>query len=161
MYRTGHYGVTLLAYAPVGFLLAAGGRPAVAVLAGLGALAVTPLPDFDHRMPGVSHRGVTHTLLFAVAVGAVLAWATRLLPAGTVAPRVTALAFGVGVFGVGAHLLGDVLTPAGVPLLWPLSDRRVTLAVASADSLVANYGLFALGVAATAAAASAAFQLPV
>ncbi|PSP40772.1 hypothetical protein BRC63_05265 [Halobacteriales archaeon QH_10_70_21] len=53
--------------------------------------------------------------------------------------------------GVGSHLLADVLTPAGVPLLWPLSGRRYSANVATASNPLANYGLLTLGVAACAA----------
>jgi inner membrane protein len=48
-----------------------------------------------------------------------------------------------------SHLASDALTPAGVPLLWPLSDRRYSLDVVRADSTVGNYGLLVAGVAAS------------
>lgn len=160
MYRTGHYGVSLLLYAPVGFALLVLDAPGLAVLGGAGVLALARVPDLDLRVPGVSHRGVTHTLLFAVLVGAAFAAgvvalagaATDPLPSGAVA-RNAAFAFAVGAFGILAHLAGDVLTPAGVPLLWPLSSRTYSVSLTTADSTVWNYLLLALGVFATATAA--------
>jgi len=160
VYRTGHYGVSLLLYAPVGFVLLVVESPGLAALGGAGVLALARTPDLDLRVPGLSHRGVTHTLSFAVVVGAAFAGAVVALagaasdplPAGALA-RNAAFAFGVGAFGILAHLVGDVLTPAGVPLLWPLSSRTYSVSLTTADSTVWNYLLFALGVFAAATAA--------
>ena len=166
VYRLGHYGVSLLAYAPVGLAFALAGELALAVVGGAGVLALARVPDYDMRIPGITHRGVTHTVLFAVLVGATLAGALVALsqagsdpmPADVLAPR-AAFAFGVGAFGILAHLAGDVLTPAGVPLLWPLSSRTYSVSLTTADSTVWNYLLFALGVFATAAAGFVAIQV--
>jgi inner membrane protein len=159
VYRLGHYGVSLLLYAPIGFAFVFAGEPALGVVGGAGVLALARVPDYDQRVPGITHRGVTHTLAFALLVGAAFAGALVALtqagsdpmPAVEVAPR-AAFAFGVGAFGILAHLAGDVLTPAGVPLLWPVSGRRYTVSLTTADSTLWNYLLFALGVFATAVA---------
>lgn len=85
--------------------------PAMAALT-LGSI----LPDIDHRdslvgrhvpiLPRLlKHRGVTHSLLFAV------------LCYGLYPP------LGAGVL---LHLLLDVLNPAGVALLWPWKKRIST-----------------------------------
>jgi inner membrane protein len=166
VYRLGHYGVSLLLFAPVGLVLAIAGELGLAVVGGAGVLALARVPDYDMRIPGVTHRGVTHTVLFAVLVGAVLAGAvvalSRLgsdpLPAAALAEAV-AFAFGVGAFGVLAHLAGDVLTPMGVPLLWPLSGKRYSVSLTPADSTLWNSVLFVLGVFATAVAAALLLQL--
>jgi len=100
------------------------GRPALdpealglAVLGGL-------LPDIDHpkswvgrRLRPVSdlvaglfgHRGITHSLLAVLACG----WLLRqgALPARWAEPL---------VIGYVSHLAGDLLTPAGLRLLWPI-----------------------------------------
>jgi inner membrane protein len=161
VYRTGHYGVSLLAYAPVGLALVLAGRPTVAFAAGAGVLWLATLPDVDHRLPGVPHRGPTHSLAFAALVGGAFGGAALLggRALGATDPTgVAVLAAGVGIFGVCAHLLGDVLTPAGVPLFWPV-EPEFSLYVTNADSTVWNYGLFALGVGTTAASALAAVRL--
>lgn len=147
MYRTGHYGVALLVYAPVGFAVLAGGHPAPALLGGAVVLAVTPLPDYDQRIPLVSHRGSTHTVGFALLVGGALAGGAL---AGGLAPALAAFAFLVGALGVGAHLLADWLTPAGIRPFWPLSGREYSLSVTTAANPLANYLLLALGVLVTA-----------
>ncbi|MFB6127073.1 MAG: metal-dependent hydrolase [Halolamina sp.] len=156
MYRTGHLGVTLLTFAPVGVTLVAAGAAGVALLAGAAMLWLAMLPDVDHRIPGLAHRGPTHSLSFATVVG--VAFAGGAVAVGTVAGGLSpvvgvpfaVVAGAVGWLTVVAHLLGDVLTPAGVAFLWPVSDRRRSLSLWTADNAVANYGLFALGVAVTA-----------
>jgi inner membrane protein len=154
VYRRGHLGVSLLVYAPIGFALVRAGRPSLAVGGGGAMLWLSMLPDVDHRVPGLSHRGVTHTLAFAGLVGlvggGVGVGVATLLEGG----RATLVPFGfaIGALAVLAHLLGDALTPAGIPALWPLSGRTVTLSLTRADSRLANALLLAAGVCVTAAA---------
>lgn len=160
MFRKGHYGVSLLVTAPLGLALVLGGQTGVAVTGGAGVLWLAMLPDVDVRIPGVPHRGPTHSLGFAALVGAALGGAVLLVgrPLGLAEPvGVAAFAAGVGVVGVCAHLAGDLLTPSGVPLFWPLGGSY-SLSVTTADSTVWNYGLFALGVGAAAATALVALR---
>ncbi|RCU48150.1 metal-dependent hydrolase [Haloplanus salinus] len=161
MYRRGHWGVSLLVFAPVGFALALLGRPDFAVVGGAAMLWLSTLPDVDHRLPGISHRGPTHTLLFALLVGVVGAGAGVGLASVLGGDRTTLVAFGfgIGTFGILAHLLADALTPAGVPVLWPLSGRDVSVYLTRADNTLANYVLLAVGVCATAAAGFAALRM--
>jgi inner membrane protein len=161
MYRTGHYGVSLLVFAPLGFALVVAGHPEAALAGGAVVLGLTPLPDYDQRVPLLTHRGVTHTVLFAMLVGAAVGGVGWLVAAGEtgvgVAPPVAAAAgFAAGALAIGAHLLGDVLTPAGIEPLWPLSSRNYSLSVTTAANPVANYLLFGAGVFVTAVALAAA-----
>ncbi|MFC7175584.1 metal-dependent hydrolase [Halosegnis marinus] len=163
MYALGHYGVALLVYAPVGFLLART-EPTLALVGGAGVLALSTVPDYDLRLPFVSHRGITHTLVFALAVSGALGAVGWRLGQGSYAPlggpvESAAFAFGVGMVGLGSHVLGDVLTPAGVAVLWPLSDHEYTVSLTRADNTLANWGLFALGVLAAAAALTLAVRV--
>lgn len=161
VYRKGHYGVSLLVFAPVGGALVLAGVPTLAYATGVAMLSLAMLPDVDHRLPGVSHRGVTHTLAFALVVGGGLALAAGALASllELAAPPVAA-SFGlaVGTVSVLAHLLGDVLTPMGVPLLWPLSSRRYSFGLVRAANRPANYLLLAVGVFAVAAAFTLVFR---
>lgn len=158
MYRTGHLGVALLVFAPIGYLLVDAGAALAALLTGGVMLWLAMLPDVDHRLPAVSHRGVTHSLLFAAAVGAVFAavgvalvevggdtLAAELLGLDALGIGVVPFGFTLGFLAVTSHLLGDLLTPAGVNLFWPL-PREFSLYVTRADNTIANYGLFVLGV---------------
>lgn len=171
MYRTGHLGVALLVFAPIGYLLVDAGAALAALLTGAVVLWLAMLPDVDHRLPVVSHRGVTHSLLFAAAVGAVFAavgvaletaggdaLAAELLGLDALGVGVVPFAFALGFLAVASHLLGDLLTPAGVNLFWPI-PRTFSLYLTRADSTVANYGLFLLGLFAVGAAGALALGL--
>nr|WP_283102333.1 metal-dependent hydrolase [Haloplanus sp. XH21] len=151
----------MLVFAPIGFALVAVGRPTFAVAGGAVMLWFAMLPDYDHRIPFLSHRGVTHTLAFALLVGAAGAGVGYGLTAAAGGGRTTLVAFGfaIGTLTVLAHLLADALTPAGVPLLWPLSGRDFSVYLTQADNTVANLALFAIGAGAIAAAALLAVQV--
>lgn len=149
MYQLGHYGAALLAYAPVGVAVSLAGYDAVAIIGGLVCASLSTLPDCDHRLPLIEHRGPTHTLLFAALVGAGLAGGAAAL-VGESSPfagvGLVAFAFVVGALSIVSHLLADALTPMGIRPFWPLSRRRYTLKLTRASNPVANYALFALGV---------------
>jgi inner membrane protein len=162
VYRTGHLGVSIAVYAPLGAGLLVVGADTLAVLAGAVMCWFTMLPDVDHRLPIVPHRGPTHSLVFALLAGGVGA------AAGTIAASQlgVAAAVGLGAFGfvlgfatVLAHLLADAMTPAGVPFLWPLSGRTHSLYLWRADNTFANYGVFAGGVATAIGVFAAASRL--
>lgn len=149
VYRTGHLGVALLVYAPVGVALVLAGRADLAVVGEVAMLWLATLPDYDLRVPFLTHRGFTHTVGFALLVGLALGaggWVAGTAVETASRPVLAGFGFGVGVLAVGAHLLGDVITPAGITPFWPVSGRTYTFRVARADSVAANYGLFALGV---------------
>lgn len=172
MYQLGHYGAALLAYAPLGALVALSGHEPAAVGGGLVCLACSTLPDCDHRVPLLEHRGPTHTVAFALLVGAALAAVTGILvdatPAGLAAvvapvglgvePAVSVdlvtFAFVVGALSIGSHLLADALTPMGIRPFWPVSRRHYTLEVTRAANAIANYVLLGLGLGAAFAAAA-------
>lgn len=95
------------------------------------ALASALLPDLDHpnsllgrRLPWISgplsclfgHRGFTHSLL---AVGAGIWGLAQVQAPGMISGAVKDAL----IVGYLSHLLGDWLTPAGIPLFWPLRRR--------------------------------------
>jgi inner membrane protein len=149
MHREGHYGAALVAYAPLGFVTAVLGFGDLAVGGAVLAVALAVLPDYDQRVPGITHRGVTHTLWFALVVGAALGGAGLLLGENAgpgVDPLLGAFGFSVGVVTVCSHVAADALTPMGVHPFAPLDDRHVSFRVTKASNPVANYALFLLGV---------------
>lgn len=149
MYQVGHYGGALLAYAPLGTVVALWGHGEVAIVGGLVCAALSPLPDYDHRVPMIDHRGPTHTIPFALLAGAGLAALTAVLVDASSAfadAGFVSLAFLIGLVSVGSHLLVDALTPMGVRPFWPVSNRRYSAQLTTAANPVANYGLFGLGV---------------
>lgn len=155
MHKTGHIGTALLVYSPIGLALLLAGFDELAVLGGAGMIALATLPDCDHRLPLVSHRGPTHSIPFALAVGAMLGAAGVAFGealAGVSAATMGAFAFGIGALAILSHLAADSITPMGIRPLWPLSSRRYTLAVTGAANPLANYVLLGVGVGAVLAA---------
>jgi inner membrane protein len=117
-------GILGAAHSPSDTLL----RAAVVTVAVIASL----IPDIDHPkaivsgyLPGVghatrlfvSHRGGTHTVIFAAAIIALLTLIRVPLP----------LVAAVGA-GMLSHLIADMTTPQGVPLLMPLSRRPFMIA---------------------------------
>ncbi|WP_324661965.1 metal-dependent hydrolase [Haloarcula sediminis] len=153
MYRLGHQGAALVVYAPLGLALLLLGRPTLAVGGGAVSLSLASLPDIDQRLPGVAHRGSTHTLGFALTVGATLGALGWLLgrSAGVEAAVAFAVVGAAGTAAIVSHLLADALTPMGITPFWPVSDRHYTADLCRADNTLANYALLALGIAVTVA----------
>ena len=199
MNRQGHTGMTLLAFAPLAYVLSSDGKFLLAGVCWLGIQAIEPLPDQDFWLPGLSHRGLSHSLLAVGVVGSVFgvigwvlggfgfdllyhllttlvgvwdwllgflpalsrAFLTGLLPSLPPGEIVTTLqqqtgesvnrwsfaafGFGVGVYGMVAHLLGDVITTRGIKPLLPVSNWRLSLSSLRADSPTANSMLFGAG----------------
>jgi inner membrane protein len=162
MYQVGHYGASLFVYAPLGAGVAATGHETVAVVGGLVCVSLSTLPDCDHQLPFVEHRGPTHTVLFALLVGAALAAAAAVL-VDAASPLAdvgfVGFAFVVGTLSIGSHLLADALTPMGIRPFWPVSRRRYTWNVTPAKDPVANYALFAVGIGAVLGAVGLVFVL--
>ncbi len=152
MYQLGHYGVALLAYAPLGVAVALAGVEVLAVVGALVCVSLSTLPDCDHSVPFLEHRGITHTLVFAVLVGGVLAAAASVLVSSQT-PFVTdlavAFAFVVGTLSIVSHLVADAITPMGIRPFRPFSRYHYTAKLTPAANPIANYALFALGVCAT------------
>lgn len=109
-------GTAIAAFAPAGSLLPIAG----VALAGVAALAPDRIQYTirSARFPLEGHRGISHTLIFVA---------------------VTSLCFRVDLApywcaGLLSHLLLDVITIAGIPLLWPLRARRVSLSLTTNGS---------------------------
>lgn len=83
MYRTGHFGTVLLLWAPIGAVLIWAGMPHIAFFGGVIMVTVEEVPDVDLRTPFLTHRGVTHSLGFALAFGLVLSVMTIVLVGAT------------------------------------------------------------------------------
>jgi len=151
MHREGHIGAALLAYTPVGGVALALGFDMFALVGGVVVVGLSMLPDYDQRVPGLDHRGPTHTVWFALLVGLVLGVVGGLAgrESGPLAVLgLAAFGFLVGVVTIGSHILADSLTPAGVRPFAPYRDRRYSYDLARASNPIANYALLAVGAAA-------------
>jgi len=157
MYPPGHIGLTAGLFAPVVYWLRVTGRDRTARDCLSVGVVLSVLPDADAVVPGLVHRGVTHTLLAAVVAGVVIALALRrtgVAPVGLRAEH-AATHYLVGAGGVVSHLLGDIITPMGIQPLYPLWGTPVTFDVVSAGSPAANTALVLTGTLALACAYSA------
>lgn len=188
MYRRGHVGIVLLCLAPVLYALVRSGRPFLAVLA-CGVLVIEPLPDYDHRVSFLEHRGVSHSLIAVAFVGGFCGALGGLVGTYVTAPfgewlhttfiqsdntafawivarlaalnarMLAAVGFSVGGGGIVLHLFGDIITVAGIQPWLPFSNRTVSLSSLYAKNKIANGGLFVLGVVAMGVAALAVTPL--
>lgn len=155
--------MAMLLYAPVAFILVYFQQYVAAVAAGAIIVGTTRVPDWDLWLPGVSHRGITHTLLFVVFFGLLIGmvfavgifYGPKVLPLfslfydGAVTTRVILIAGGFGFFcgatAIFAHLMADIITPMGLQPLVPFSTQRYGLRVARAANPIANGVLLTAG----------------
>jgi inner membrane protein len=155
MYSNGHTGASLLVYAPIGGVALANGFDRLAIVGGVIAVGLAMVPDYDQKVPGISHRGVTHTVYFAVLIGAIAA-GIGYLGGQNLEGVGPVLAGGfAGVVATGtilSHILADMLTPMGVDPF--LTGNRRSFDLVNASNTIANYVLLFLGVAAAGAAAA-------
>lgn len=146
MHKRGHIGAALAAYAPLAFVATAVGGVEIGALGGVAAAGLSMLPDYDQRIPFIKHRGRTHTIRFAVAVGVVLAVAGLLAGLsygilGAVGGLLFGFALGAGT--ILSHIGADALTPAGVE---PFEDgRHYSYEIVRAANPIANYLLLGVG----------------
>jgi inner membrane protein len=162
MHRSGHWGLAMLSYAPIVFGVLSISKNYFPLLV-VGAVLVSGLcmlPDIDQRLPRVDHRGITHTIWFAVVVGVVLYGVgivgTRVVAHGLgdwglqlpqqFAPTTVGGFFGVvGVVIVLSHLVGDWMTKMGIRPYIPLSRHKHRLGLVYAKNRVANGVLYGVG----------------
>ncbi|RKS83340.1 inner membrane protein [Haloarcula quadrata] len=146
MYRNGHYGAALLFVTPVSAVLISIGFVRLAFVAGITAVGFAMVPDLDQRIPGVTHRGLTHTVWFALVVGFLLATAGAVV---TIAPSLVGAVtgFAVGTGTITSHIAADTLTPTGVRPWSPVDDTQYSLDIVRANDPLANYALLGLGIA--------------
>lgn len=160
MHRTGHYGAALIGYAPIGFIATVLFGLKLAIAGGAIAVGLSMVPDWDMRIPGIKHRGVTHTVHFAVVFGSVVGLAGLLIGlqigigAGVV---LGGFGFMVGTVSIASHIAADALTPAGVDPL--MTGETVSYDVARAANPIANYALLVVGGLVTAVAVLSAGML--
>ncbi len=92
------------------------------------------ISDFDVHIPTVRHRGITHSLAFALFPGAVV-----------LAIGQSYLYAALASLSIILHLIMDSLNPGGVPLWLPFSTKRVRFPVIGgkikSDNWFANMGI--------------------
>jgi inner membrane protein len=160
-----HLGITFILAAPI---IVSFELPLGVIVAGTMVI-FTSIPDKDQKLdflPGINHRGITHTLLFAVLCGAIMLYGTSyvteqfwadlvgVLSADLVPPREQfAVLVGIGAtLGIVSHILGDVITVGSkrhgvvVTPYWPISSRIVRFGWCYANNKKWNFGFLTLGI---------------
>ncbi len=153
MNSRGHVGLALLATSLASFPLSCTYNPKVLAALALLVSFAAPLPDIDLALPRLKHRGVTHTLLFTLAVP--LAASTPLCLYSLAACAPVALLLAVSLT---SHLVGDAMTVRGVEPLRPFSRVRLALGLFRADNETANTLAAIAGAAALTGYVVAAFK---
>lgn len=153
MNKSGHTGLGLLVYTPVAFAVLALGAIDLFILGFVLTMLWVNAPDIDLVIPGVAHRGLTHTLAAAVTAGVLTGIATGGLLGTGIPPVEWPTTGGVGALealtvggyaavitfaSVGSHILGDAATPMGVQPLQPWSKRHYSLRLMRADNRLVN-----------------------
>ena len=166
MNRSGHWGLAMLWYSPVVFgALSTDLRTFPLVIAGTVLVSgLCMLPDLDQRLPLVKHRGITHTIWFALLVGVILGGSAFLMvniaghsafgqwiPSERVLGSPLAITVGwffggTGVLVVISHLFGDWLTKMGIRPYSPIWRHKHRLGITHADSWIWNSVLYVIGV---------------
>ena len=143
MLKPGHIGTGLLVYAPIAGAVIAFADILLALAGGIIVVFTSMLPDQDHSLPFLTHRGVSHTIVAAAVVGTITTVGVYSIVGNVeIAGFVGAVLF----ISYVAHLIADMLTPTGVAFLWPIKKKKYSLSVAKFDNRVANYGLLVLGI---------------
>ncbi|GAB7010451.1 metal-dependent hydrolase [Halorubrum trueperi] len=164
MHEKGHIGAGLLLYAPFGFIVAALASLELAAAGGVAVASMAMVPDLDMKTPLVKHRGITHTVWFAVLVGFGFGALGALvgLEEGILATILfSIIAFGFGTLTIISHLVADALTPMGVRPFAPVRDDKFTLNWFKAANPIANYALLGLGGLVAVAAIVAGTAIPI
>jgi len=149
MHKDGHHGIALLLMLPLTGLFGIVGFSMSMI-----AVAVCRLPDLDHDYDWLPHRGPTHTVWFALGVGAVTCTG---LYVGLLAAPISfpawplALLAGTTVFlGVISHLLADALTVGrgdhAVRPFYPITSASLRFGLFRSNSKVWNSTLLFGGV---------------
>ncbi|WP_369685640.1 metal-dependent hydrolase [Salinibaculum rarum] len=128
-------------------------------------IAFTMVPDVDQQIGFIKHRGVTHTILFAVTVGgivgaAVIAWIQfavkefevmfTVFPWGVQPLRTGAVMGAAATLSLLVHIFTDTLTVGsgrfGIHPFWPVSSQQIRFGFCKAANSWANHLLFGAGV---------------
>lgn len=119
--------------------------------------AAQDIPLISIVTPQIKHRGITHTIWYAIFWGIILSGVmlnlstligpTELIQDPALLTIVMTLyGFGLGVVGILAHILGDIVTPTGITPFYPIYNERYTLSLFYAKNKVANFLSLALGI---------------
>ncbi len=120
------------------------GRPDLALYGILGAVLIdidvifNLFSDRDPRLYIFTHGGITHSISGAFVISLLAAIPAVLLSNVEVIKSFTApfslVAFGAIIAGALSHITADYLAYPGIPLFYPLSDKKYTLGILGGPS---------------------------
>ena len=139
MHPEGHAGLTLIFFS---LLMIPFGLNENTIIIIFLATASSSIPDLDMKWEFFSHRGPTHSLLFAIIMGI---FSGILLFFGTREILWFFIGFTSGFGGVVSHLIGDLLNPMRFKPLWPFSNRELAFDFCRADDKKMNRRLSTVG----------------
>lgn len=132
----GHTHIIIGGLSGAAYATAINAPPSTLALCVLGAAFAALVPDIDHPQSEVRqrmgifgllfawlpHRGITHSLLALVSIGA----AVFVISRSNIHPLALPLAWSF-MAGYASHLVADAATRAGIPFFMPLNNTRITL----------------------------------
>lgn len=149
MKPSGHIGLNTIISLPISYYLVNNLSSRIGLLFLSTSVLVCCLPDIDTKLQhidipiteGVSHRGRTHTVQFALLTSIICFFILDYVSDDVYLSITVTL----GVFaGILLHLLGDILTPSGINML-PFINRNFCLNAFRYDNLIANTTLPIIG----------------
>jgi inner membrane protein len=165
MLRQGHIGVSLILSSGVVFIFGEMNSLLTGVYLCCVLIFTEGLPDLDTSISFVTHRGITHTLWFAIAVsvmsgviggvGMNYLTGTSLWEPIALHPSPVRIGLITGIgggLGIGSHLLGDLITPWGIEPFAPVSNTKIRVTLTRASNTTANAAVLLVGVVLTGAA---------
>lgn len=144
----GHYGIAMLLYSPILFIFTLQDFFLLGLVGVLAVFLLSRTPDIDYYIPLITHRGITHTIWFAVVIGFLLSMpfdstGSITLFGHPVPYRLIAFTF--GSYSVITHIIGDSLTPSGVRPFMPFIMTRYSMTIVRSGSNIGNGIFFVIG----------------
>lgn len=169
MYKSGHMGINMILFAPILFIMMSFEYIFISIFGLIIITYFASLPDIDLKYQFLTHRGFTHTYLFGLFIGLISSSLFTIINvlsinSGIIEPSIFNMigipiwGFFIGLFTVMGHIIGDVITPAGIrpfkkpkyiPNLPIFSDKKYTFDLVYAANTWANIGFLLIGIMST------------
>ena len=149
MLRKGHIGFALIVYSFIAYYLFSIGQIGLAVIGFFIMIPFAMIPDKDHLIPGMKHRGQSHSIIAAVIFGFLLISPLILLMVFTavvIPPMILMYIFGIAIIGFITHIIADFITKQGTYPFKPFSNIRLRFPITiQAENTYANIGFYITG----------------
>lgn len=173
MYKNGHRGLALFLSAPIVAVLILLELYALAILFSSAAFFMPSIPDIDIHLQEylpISHRGITHTIWFALIVGVLFSlcgYGLSFLPkfallsiVGVSLPVFIVFCWFIGFSVIMFHICGDIITPMGVNIRSRHNRGGYSLDYVLAKNKIANHTAVVFGLTSNVLTIAISQQLP-